>query len=66
MTEPSLLTLRCSCGSPDILALRPGVDPERLGAVHIFTREDPLVTVGEPDVGYCRTCWFKRFGRAVA
>ena len=61
MTDPSLATLRCGCGSESIFALRPGVDPERRGAVDLFTRLDPLVSIGAPDVAWCAACWSKAF-----
>ncbi|HEY5306634.1 MAG TPA: hypothetical protein VIJ52_08230 [Pseudolabrys sp.] len=62
----TLASLRCTCGSPDIVALRPGQDAERRGAVDLFTRLDPIVETGAPDMCWCRACWTARFGCEVA
>jgi len=48
---------RCSCGSADVMAVKPGVEPLRRGAVDLFTRLDPLTEKGEPSVAWCRECW---------
>lgn len=56
------LAIQCSCGAPDIIALRPGVEPLRRGAVDLFTRLDPLVEIGEPATAWCAACWDAKFG----
>lgn len=62
---PSLAEARCSCGCPTIFSVRPGVEPARRGAIDLFTRLDPLVTIGSPDTFWCRPCWLAAH-RAVA
>lgn len=57
-----LPALRCACGSDDIVAVSPGVEPARRGAVDLFTRVDPYVDVGEASVARCRVCFGRRFG----
>jgi hypothetical protein len=58
MTDARALAgLRCACGSAAILAIRPGLEPLRRGAVDIVTRSDPLVARGTPDAAWCAVCW---------
>jgi hypothetical protein len=45
----ALASLRCACGSAAIIAIRPGLEPLRRGAVDIVTRCDPLTEPGAPD-----------------
>lgn len=64
---PSLAAARCGCGCADVFAVRPGVAPARRGAIDLFTRLDPLVTIGVPDAFWCRPCWLiAHRGPAVA
>lgn len=61
----SLANARCRCGCAPgvpIFAIRPGQDAERRGAIDLFTRLDPLVEAGAPDVAWCRASWMERFG----
>jgi hypothetical protein len=53
--------LRCACGSAAILAIRPGLEPLRRGAVDIVTRSDPLIARGAPDAAWCAVCWRRAF-----
>ena len=48
--------LRCGCGCSDLVAIKPGQEPVRRGAVDLFTRLDPLVERGAPDVAWCAAC----------
>lgn len=57
----SLANARCGCGCATVFAVRPGQDPERRGAVDLFTRRDPLVEAGAPDAFFCAPCWMDRF-----
>lgn len=61
---PSLADLRCGCGSAAIMALRPGQDAVRRGAVDLFTRLDPLLVADVPDVAWCDGCWGRGLGLA--
>jgi hypothetical protein len=61
-----LTTLRCGCGSPTIFSVRPGVEPLRRGAIDLFTRLDPVLVAGVPDVAWCLACWATAFGPRVA
>ena len=56
----TLTAARCACGSLSIVAVRPGLDPLRRGAIDLFTRADPLVE-GRPDAVWCRACWMTRW-----
>lgn len=60
-TNPTLPP-RCACpaGGP-IVAVRPGQDATRRGAIDLFTRLDPLVEREVPDVFFCAACapWWK-------
>jgi hypothetical protein len=56
-----LAAARCACGSQAIVAVRPGLDPLRRGAIDLFSRADPLVE-GRPDAVWCRACWVTRWG----
>lgn len=62
---PSLAALRCGCGSSEVMALRPGQDAARRGAVDLFSRLDPLVDAGAPDAAWCMGCWTATFARPV-
>lgn len=57
MTDQPLITTRCACGSSAIFSIKPGEEPRRRGAVDLFTRLDPLVETGAPDVVRCKPCW---------
>jgi hypothetical protein len=53
--------LKCKCGSADIFALKPGIDPVYGVARDLFGKEDKrlppiLIEAGEPDVGTCFGC----------
>lgn len=63
---PDLSAARCLCGSPEIAAIKPGLEPERRGAIDLFTRVDPLVERGAPDVIWCLPCWRVAHGVAGA
>jgi hypothetical protein len=56
-TDPTLPT-RCPCpaGGP-IIAVKPGCDATRRGAIDLFTRQNPLVEAEVPDRVFCRACW---------
>jgi hypothetical protein len=60
------MSLACDCGATELHAIQPGVDPERRGAVDLFTRADPIVDRGQPDKAWCEACWSKRFVRRAA
>jgi hypothetical protein len=62
----ALAGLRCACGSGAILAIRPGLEPARRGAVNIRTRVDPLVARGVPDAAWCVVCWRRAFAEPPA
>lgn len=57
----ALAALRCACGSAAVMAIRPGLDPVRRGAVDLFTRVDPLTHTGAPDAAWCLVCWRAAF-----
>jgi len=46
---------RCACGSPDLIAVKPGRAPEIVAGVR--------VTRGEPDRAWCVACWPALNGR---
>jgi hypothetical protein len=56
----------CACGSAEIFALRPGVEPLRLDAIDLFTRRDKATEAGVADAAWCLACWSKRYGRRAA
>jgi len=56
------LSLRCACGSTDIVAIAPGVDPLRTG----MTLFDVPLNAGSPTVVRCRACFFRRYGKVEA
>ncbi len=60
-----LLTAVCGCGSRQIIAVQPGYEGARRGAVDIATRRDPIVDRPVPDVLWCGPCWSKRFRPTV-
>jgi hypothetical protein len=57
------LPLACSCpaGGP-IVAVRPGQDAVRRGAVDLFNRKDPLVEAEVRDQFWCAACapWWRK------
>lgn len=55
--KPSLSDARCACGSAEVVAIRVGMEPGHRGAIDLFTRLDPLIERGSPDVFWCRACW---------
>lgn len=57
MTVPRLSDLRCACGSAEIVALRPGLEPVR-SDLPLF---DVLLDRGAPDVGRCLPCLLAAF-----
>lgn len=57
------LPLSCSCPARGpVIAVRPGQDAVRLGAVNLFTRRDPLLEGATADQFWCAACapWFRR------
>lgn len=48
--------IACACGSPDLFSVKPGV--EKLSCVGIAYAR------GEPDRGWCASCWWAKFGVA--
>lgn len=60
-TDPTL-PLSCSCpaGGP-VIAVRPGQNAMRRGAIDIATRRDPLVEREVRDAFWCAACapWWK-------
>lgn len=64
--DPRIASLACGCGCTEIMAIRPGQEPEHRGAVDLFTRLDPIVTIGVPDVAWCAPCWMARFASVRA
>lgn len=61
MTFPTLPT-RCACPAGGrVIAVRPGQDATRRGAIDIATRLDPLVEREVRDVFFCAACarWWK-------
>jgi hypothetical protein len=60
-TDPTLPT-RCPCpaGGP-IVAVKPGQDATRRGAIELFTRQNPLVEGAVADRFWCAACapWWK-------
>jgi hypothetical protein len=56
-TDPTLPS-RCPCPAGGaVIAVKPGQDAVRRGAVDIATRRDPLVEAEVPDRVFCRACW---------
>lgn len=56
------LPLSCSCPAHGpIIAVRPGQDAMRRGAVDLFTRLDPMVEAEVADQFWCAACapWFR-------
>lgn len=47
----------CECGSADLVAVRPGVEPERRGAIDLFNHRDSLIDTGERSMFWCAACW---------
>lgn len=54
-------SLRCACGFGVLISITPGYEPQRRGAVDLFTRVDPLVDIGAPTIGRCRACFMARY-----
>lgn len=47
----------CVCGSAEVIAVKPGIEPRRFLDLFAFTR-------GKADVGWCKECWLAKFGTA--
>lgn len=71
MTKPArisdpTLPARCSCPARGpVIAVRPGQDAVRRGAIDLFTRLDPLLEGATADQFWCAVCW-PWFRREVA
>lgn len=53
----TIVDWRCECGSADLVAVRPGVEPARRGAIDLFSRLDPMIDTGERSMFWCAACW---------
>jgi hypothetical protein len=45
--------ISCACGSTDIIAIKPGTEPDRFGQNDLFF----AISLGEPSVAWCWSCW---------
>lgn len=54
----ALADFRCDCGSPDIVAIAPGDEPERAADLFIVAR-------GEPARCWCAACWPQSWRKAA-
>lgn len=45
------MTLRCACGSAEVIAVKAGADDERLAEGGF------VISRGRPDQHWCRACW---------
>lgn len=56
--DPRMEDARCGCPvAGPVVAIKPGFEGERRGAVDLFTRLDPLVERPVPDAIWCAACW---------
>jgi hypothetical protein len=63
---PDLTAARCLCPARGpIVAVRPGLDAVRRGAVDLFNRKDTLIEGEVRDQFWCSKCW-PYFREAVA
>lgn len=49
--------LHCSCGSPDLIAVVPGREPEGVAQLGSFAPRPANYDRGEPTRGWCPKCW---------
>jgi len=57
----TLSALRCACGSPEIMAVAPGTEPDGAAKPDLFTAYAANADRGSPVRAFCWPCWAARF-----